>query len=87
MSTEAEMMNDAESILPDLSDEPVRRRLGTAGWKAFRRIMSIWQAPKETASRLLGLAPEADLDSVDPESTGWSTLGAWGIDAKSALGE
>lgn len=53
--------------IPDLSDQAVRRRLGPAGWTAFRRILSIWQAPEETSRRLLGLAPETNLDSVDPE--------------------
>lgn len=70
MSTETEMMNEAEFIPPDLSDEAVRRRLGPAGWTAFRRIMSIWQAPEETSRRLLGLAPETDLDRVDPTRLG-----------------
>ena len=58
MSTETEMTSDSLPIPPDLGDEAVRRRLGPAGWKAFSRIMRIWQAPEQTSRRLIGLAPK-----------------------------
>jgi hypothetical protein len=67
MSTGTKMMNDSNSIPPHLGDEAVRRRLGPTGWKAFRRIIRIWQVPEETWRMLLGIAREMDLDSIDPE--------------------
>lgn len=66
MNTGTGSMNDFPSALHDLGDEAIRRRLSPAGWKAFRRIIRIWQAPEETSRRLVGLAPGTDLDSVDP---------------------
>lgn len=53
-------------IPPDLGDEAVRRRLGPAGWTAFRRIVGIWQVPEDEAGQLLGLPAGTSLDNLDP---------------------
>ena len=58
--------NVTSSILPDFSDEAVRRRLGPSALELFRRVMDIWQVPGEESRQLLALEPETDLDDLDP---------------------
>lgn len=57
-------------VQPDFRDEAVRRRLGPAGWKAFRRLMGIWKVSDDDSLRLLALGPETNLDHLDPAQLG-----------------
>jgi hypothetical protein len=58
--------NVPASVLPDLSDDAVRRRLGPAALKFFRWVMDIWQVPSDESRQMLTPAPGTNLDDLDP---------------------
>ena len=58
----------SSATLPNFADESVRRRLGRSGLIAFRRIMDEWRIPADESRQLIAIAPETDLDRLDPNN-------------------
>lgn len=63
----------------DLSDYTVRRELGPAAWKSFRRLMERWKISPANACRLVALGSGTNLHRVAPEQLGEEQLQRIGI--------